>query len=63
MPGYWRECNCPCHKDQHVLHIIMCCITCDYCHKRISPAGAMKNHLTDAHPDVTVEQEEKRRIL
>jgi hypothetical protein len=52
----WRECFCRCHYDKQVKHVLPCCVNCNYCGKRIAPAGAMKKHLTDAHPGVMLGQ-------
>ena len=29
------ECECPCHDNPNMKHVVMCCSRCDQCKKRI----------------------------
>lgn len=31
-----EECDCDCHGELNIMHIIPCCTICRYCHKRVS---------------------------
>lgn len=31
----FEECDCSCHTDKHMMHIMACCHVCSYCKKNI----------------------------
>jgi len=38
------ECDCACHKNEGVFHVMPCCDNCPHCDKRIRN-GWMDSHL------------------
>lgn len=31
----FEECNCDCHRNSNMRHVVACCCTCKKCDKRI----------------------------
>ncbi len=43
-------CNCICHKEPGVMHIMACCDDCPKCHANIG-RFEMSSHLSECHPE------------
>jgi|GEM_PF-2998725 len=40
------KCDCPCHNNQNVKHVISCCVSCPECGQRIK-RGMLDKHLEE----------------
>lgn len=50
-----EECDCSCHRDKNIYHLVACCETCPMCERRVRN---LKRHMTKKHPEKDTEESE-----